>query len=402
MPRPITDIFHDGIWKGRRAFIVGGGPSLKGFDWDLLSGELVIAVNRAYEQLPHAPMMFSMDNRFYEWEKDKPAFKNYGGFKVWLDQDDWQYGDDVLTVGSMGKVRGERGWSDSLDDGLGHGASSGYAAANLAHVLGADPIYLLGFDLQDGPPTNWHDGYPVDYNVADYGRMRVNFLNLWSRGLFQPGHIREIPEYCTMDIFPKCTGFPPPINRPIYTSFATPEYFVELDDLEVSLKRFGLLSILHKEPHLGSWEANCQHKADHLLRIIECNPGDDVVWIDADARMQRYPELFDDFKYHIGVHHLKGIELLSGTIYLKNSDKVKHILREWIDVNKEFPNEWDQKNLMAALLRSRECWGPGVLYNLPPEYCCIFDTMREDDPGIDPVIEHFQASRRLKQVVNQT
>ena len=39
--------------------------------------------------------------------------------------------------------------------------------------------------------------------------------------------------------------------------------------------------------------------------------------------------------------------------------------------------------------------------NLPPEYTMIFDSMRGMYPNIDPVIEHFQASRRFKKDVNE-
>jgi len=34
--------------------------------------------------------------------------------------------------------------------------------------------------------------------------------------------------------------------------------------------------------------------------------------------------------------------------------------------------------------------------NLPPEYTFIFDSMRKMYPDTKPVIEHFQASRKLR------
>jgi len=50
--KSLHTIMPTGIWKGRRCFIVGGGTSLKGFDFSQLRGELVIAVNRAMEYVP--------------------------------------------------------------------------------------------------------------------------------------------------------------------------------------------------------------------------------------------------------------------------------------------------------------------------------------------------------------
>ncbi|GAG00227.1 unnamed protein product, partial [marine sediment metagenome] len=32
----------DGAWNGKPCFIVGGGPSLKGFDWTKLNGHRTI------------------------------------------------------------------------------------------------------------------------------------------------------------------------------------------------------------------------------------------------------------------------------------------------------------------------------------------------------------------------
>ena len=37
--------------------------------------------------------------------------------------------------------------------------------------------------------------------------------------------------------------------------------------------------------------------------------------------------------------------------------------------------------------------------NLPPEYTMIFDSMRAMYPDVNPVIEHFQASRTLRNKV---
>ena len=44
--RLFPNTLEDDTWKGRRCFIIGGGPSLRGFDFSSLKGELVIGVNR--------------------------------------------------------------------------------------------------------------------------------------------------------------------------------------------------------------------------------------------------------------------------------------------------------------------------------------------------------------------
>ena len=35
-------------WKGQDVFVIGGGPSLRSFDWSLLSNELTVGCNTAF------------------------------------------------------------------------------------------------------------------------------------------------------------------------------------------------------------------------------------------------------------------------------------------------------------------------------------------------------------------
>lgn len=162
----ICDRFSDGAWRGQRCFIVGGGPSLKGFDFGRLRGERVIAINKAFKDVPFADIMFAMDRPLLDLitsgqlgEDYRAALDSFWGVKLWLDLSGYAYPPDVYSV----KSAGETGWTDSLSKGLYHGQNSGYGALNLALVLGADPIYLLGYDCQRGPEgeKNYHSGYPT-------------------------------------------------------------------------------------------------------------------------------------------------------------------------------------------------------------------------------------------------
>ena len=127
--------------------------------------------------------------------------------------------------------------------------------------------------------------------------------------------------------------------------------------------------------------------------------GRDILWVDADAIFKRYPIELDDCDADVGVHKFhwadRGIrEILSGTVYLRNSEGGFKIAEEWArnadDIGLE--KTWEQKALDAAVEKNRNVvkvrW-------LPPEYCTIFDITRRFHPDVDPVIEHYQASRRL-------
>ena len=117
-----------------------------------------------------------------------------------------------------------------------------------------------------------------------------------------------------------------------------------------------------------------------------------VVWVDADAVIQKRPDLFlclngADF----AAHTLAG-ELLSGTLYFAPTSRATRLLTRWVAEQEATPTEWDQRTLVRAL----DGW-KGERADLPAEYCRIFDNRKQAD--VVPVIQHMQASRLLKRVV---
>lgn len=165
----LAEKIPDGAWRGQRCFLIGGGPSLKGFDFERLRGERVIAINKAFLDAPFADVMFAMDSPLFDdiitgkfGENYRQAFQDFAGVKLWLDLSGKTHIPGVYSVPAAGEI----GWTKSLRDGLFHGQNSGYGALNLAIVLGADPIYLLGYDMTKGPAgeKHYHDGYPTGAN----------------------------------------------------------------------------------------------------------------------------------------------------------------------------------------------------------------------------------------------
>lgn len=163
--RSLWPKLKDGDWNGHRCFLVGGGPSLRGFDFERLRGEKVIAINAAFVDVPFADVLFMMDFvTFYTklrqgkfGEKVKQLFYEFKGLKVILDIMN-RHPEGLLYVPSTGR----HGLSLNLKRGLCHGNNSGVGALNLAICLGADPIYLLGYDMKhkDGK-AHYHNVYPV-------------------------------------------------------------------------------------------------------------------------------------------------------------------------------------------------------------------------------------------------
>jgi hypothetical protein len=157
----ITEALHDGQWRSQPCFILGGGPSLTGFKFDRLRGRRTIAINRAFEYAPFAEILFSMDSTFYQWvlKYRGGAFFAFPGIRVFLDSLNFPYGAEVHYI----RNAGVQGFPKSLTTGIYSANNSGYGALQIAICLGAQPIYLLGFDMNNS--AHFHNGYPGKFSA---------------------------------------------------------------------------------------------------------------------------------------------------------------------------------------------------------------------------------------------
>ena len=140
-------------WEGQTAFILGGGASLRGFDFERLRGSRIIAINRMFRLCPFADVVYFCDKHWWtlDGEEVRRTFT----------------GSHVITIGRVDdplvkrlRNMGAQGLSTSAS-GVKHGTNSGYQSINLAYLFGASRICLLGFDMkvaEDGV-THAHGGY---------------------------------------------------------------------------------------------------------------------------------------------------------------------------------------------------------------------------------------------------
>lgn len=399
--RPVHEVLKTGAWKGRRCFVLGGGPSLKDFDFSCLDDELTIGVNRIYEWMD-CTILFAMDGRFYKWilegkygKEAKRKFVNFNGLKIWLDIANLQI-NDVFYSRSAGRT----GLSWDIRNGLFHGNNSGYGALNLALVLGANPIYLLGYDMKfDKGKGHFHSGHPTAFTE----RMMQSFAGSFNKGVDQEARANGIKIInANRNSALKCFEFgdlPEDLSKrkhPIYVSYYTNNgYQEEVKKLRDDIWQFSLRNDVNLLNDSGDWNKNCHQKPVFLKSMLKKYPRNSIVWLDADARIRRYPVLFNKLKCDLGIHYRKKKrhnieveELLSGTIYLANNHRTDQLMDLWIEENRNHPLEWDQRNLARAIKR----WN-GKVEKIPSSYCQIFDSMAHEGK---PVIEHFQASRKLR------
>ena len=173
------------------------------------------------------------------------------------------------------------------------------------------------------------------------------------------------------------------------------------ENLRKSCKEFNLPHFLKPIEDLGSWEKNTHYKANFISECL-VRFSENLVYVDVDAEFKRYPDLFEsldcDIAYRTENFRWRKDEALSGTIFMRNNNNVKSLVNTWQSINdsnqsfRDRPDTWEQANLKRATEKTLE-----ISYkNLPPEYTYIFDHTKSMYPDISPVIEHYQASRKLK------
>lgn len=147
-------------WTGETAFLLGGGPSLRGFDASVLRGRRIIAINNSWELAPWADVLYFCDVKWWGWNFAKVQNGFTGRYIVTPSQ---QIPD---PRGRVIKLTGGTGL-ETDPTGLRHGSNGGYQAINLAYHLGATQIILLGYDMRlSGNRTHWHDGHPATREAA--------------------------------------------------------------------------------------------------------------------------------------------------------------------------------------------------------------------------------------------
>jgi hypothetical protein len=150
-------------WPGATVVCIAAGPSLTAADVDLCRGRSrVIAVNKSVILAPWADAFFAADGRMWAWEADR--LERFAGLKFSLE----------LTAPSKAAgcvlLRNRGIWGLSTDPGaICNGRNSGYGAINLAVLLGAVRILLLGYDCGPGPDgqTHWHGDHPHGAGPTD-------------------------------------------------------------------------------------------------------------------------------------------------------------------------------------------------------------------------------------------
>jgi hypothetical protein len=143
-------------WHDRPVALVGGGPSLAGFDFERLRGRFrVVAINATVFDIPWVDAGFSLDQRAMRnwWGKyTKLNIPLYFAIpkSILVNMSERPTANMRFIRRFQGEEFNSAGWMISC------GGSSGYGALQLAFKKRARKIVLLGFDYGFTQPGVWH------------------------------------------------------------------------------------------------------------------------------------------------------------------------------------------------------------------------------------------------------
>ena len=180
-------------WKGERAYLIAGGPSVAAQNLELLRDHRVIAINSSWVRAPFADIVFFGDGRWWEAESTCAKRLHRG-----LSPPAPQYGDSLLASGYAGRIvtcdSSARRFPDRLlrlrklpPPGLSKDPTavtmkrtSLTAAINLVVHLGVASIVILGLDgkaAADGSTHHYHR-YVWDQNTGCWAEQRKDLVTL--------------------------------------------------------------------------------------------------------------------------------------------------------------------------------------------------------------------------------
>lgn len=170
------------LYAGQTVFIIGGGPSLRGFDFGSLAGCRVLATNVAaydVEHLTPAPDWFFIDTNIFD---DNEALVQRWPGRIFTAsrRAKGQMPDRLFRIDQIHRPDFAPPGSPVIRSGR----SSGHVAISLAITMGATRVVLLGFDCRPAVngASHYHDRYergPDD--PAIYAREFLPSFDGWHR-----------------------------------------------------------------------------------------------------------------------------------------------------------------------------------------------------------------------------
>lgn len=192
--------------RREEVFLIGGGPSLKDFDFLKLVDRDTIVVNKSILHVPFPTYFVTVDYTFPKKIGER-SFKQINTIKMFVA--DFSYPSLKEENGLIVDKRYNLTYHlDNFDkiiksyksDGIGYtfddfrnGRNSGYCALQLAVVLEYKKIYLLGVDLNISNQSHYHGGYGESLEV--FNNKLEEYYQSFKQGLLELQSHADIEVY---------------------------------------------------------------------------------------------------------------------------------------------------------------------------------------------------------------
>lgn len=185
----------------------------------------------------------------------------------------------------------------------------------------------------------------------------------------------------------------------VVCAYFTESYVDEITQLHESLVKLNLNHYLYPHEDLGYWEKNTRAKPAFVLHCLDKFKEHNIAYTDADSVICQTPELFATIEEDLGVFKAPAESAyfthnyLTSTVFFKNNKSCRQLIKLWIDEQDVGALQVDQDSFDIAMKKIPEL----TVYHFPFSYVKVFDQQE----GVKPVIEHFQASRKRVKLRNK-
>lgn len=132
----------------------------------------MIAINNAVYLAPWANILYFCDKRWLDWHR--PVVDAFEGLRVTLENLTLKAEMPIFCLRDYGPEG-----MPTKNDGVTNGRNSGYQALQMAILLGAKRIFLLGFDMRaHNDKVHWHDEHPIPTPTNVFGAMIESFVKI--------------------------------------------------------------------------------------------------------------------------------------------------------------------------------------------------------------------------------
>lgn len=111
------------------------------------------------------------------------------------------------------------------------------------------------------------------------------------------------------------------------------EYEVYANRLIASGAKLGIKVFAFPHKDKGNWRENLNKKSEAILSVADKNPGKSILFLDADTRILKCPEIFDD-KDFIKNYDVSGVRNKAGNVdtafvWISGGEESVNFISEW-------------------------------------------------------------------------